>query len=241
MTQPPPPPPGWYPDPAGGGGVRWWDGRDWTAHVQPPQPHGGPRSVLLEQPVLVVEQRAKLVELTNEYAVSDGNGQQLGAVVQIGQSALRKAFRFVSRYDQFLTHRLEVRDPTGVVVVLTRPAKLVRSRVLVTGPDGRPVGEIVQATVLGRIRFDLVAGGQLVGAVQAENWRAWDFAITDAGGVEVARITKRWEGLARTLFTTADRYVVQVHRRLEEPLAGLVLAAALTVDTALKQDRRGLD
>ncbi|WP_222192435.1 phospholipid scramblase-related protein [Modestobacter italicus] len=241
MTQPPPPP-GWYPDPAGGPGVRWWDGQDWTAHVQqPPQTYGGPRSVLLEQPVLVVEQKTKLVELTNEYAVFDGHGQQIGAVVQVGQSALRKAFRFVSRYDQFLTHRLEVRDPTGVVLVLTRPAKLLRSRVQVSGPDGRPVGEIAQANVLGRIRFDLVVGGQLVGAIQAENWRAWDFAVTDAGGVEVARITKRWEGLARTLFTTADRYAVQVHRRLEEPLAGLVLAAALTVDTALKQDQRGLN
>ncbi|WP_299956036.1 phospholipid scramblase-related protein [uncultured Modestobacter sp.] len=239
MTKPPPPP-GWYPDPAGSGGVRWWDGQDWTGHVQQP-PAAGPRSVLLEQPVLVVEQKTKLVELTNEYAVFDGNGQQLGAVVQVGQSGLRKAFRFVSRYDQFLTHRLEVRDPTGVVLVLTRPAKLMRSRVQVTRPDGSPVGEIVQANVLGRIRFDLVVGGGLVGAVQAENWRAWDFAITDAGGVEVARITKRWEGLARTLFTTADRYVVQVHRRLAEPLADLVLAAALTVDTALKQDQRGLN
>jgi hypothetical protein len=86
-----------------------------------------------------------------------------------------------------------------------------------------------------------VVGGQLVGAIQAENWRAWDFAITDGGGSEVARITKTWEGLARTMFTTADNYVVQVHRRLEEPLASLVLASALTVDTALKQDERGFN
>ena len=63
--------------------------------------------------------------------------------------------------------------------------------------------------------------------------------ITDHTGQEVARITKTWEGLARTLFTTADNYVVQVHRRLEDPLASLVLASALTVDTALKQDDRG--
>jgi hypothetical protein len=62
----------------------------------------------------------------------------------------------------------------------------------------------VQANVFGKIRFDLVADGQLVGAIQAENWRAWNFAITDAAGTEVARITKKWEGLARTLFTTAD-------------------------------------
>jgi len=250
VTQPPPPP-GWYADPAGGGGTRWWDGQNWTEHVQPapappppsapPGPGYGSGPSLYEQPVLLVSQRTKLIELTNEYGVLDGRGQQIGAVVQVGQSSLKKAVRLVSNLDQFLTHRLEVRDARGPVLVLTRPAKLVRSRVVVERPDGAPVGEIVQANVFGRIRFDLVANGQVVGAIQAENWRAWDFAITDAAGVEVARITKKWEGLARTLFTTADRYVVLVHYRLPEPLASMVIASALTVDTALKQDDRGLN
>ncbi|UOX99862.1 phospholipid scramblase-related protein [Blastococcus sp. PRF04-17] len=249
MTQPPPPP-GWYPDPAGGAGARWWDGQGWTDHVQrpaapvqvPPPPvpvQHGPS--LYEQPVLIVSQKTKLVELTNEYAVMDGEGRQIGAVVQVGQSSLKKAVRLLSNLDQFLTHRLEVRDARGPVLVLTRPAKVMKSRVVVERPDGAPIGEIVQANVFGRIRFDLVANGQLVGAIQAENWRAWDFAITDAAGVEVARITKTWEGLARTLFTTADRYVVLVHYRLPEPLGSLVIASALTVDTALKQDDRGLN
>jgi len=30
---PPMPPPGWHPDPSGRHWWRWWDGRDWTAHV----------------------------------------------------------------------------------------------------------------------------------------------------------------------------------------------------------------
>jgi uncharacterized protein YxjI len=173
--------------------------------------------------------------------VYDGEGQQIGAVVEVGQSGLKKAMRLVSNLDQYMTHRLEVRDARGTVLVLTRPAKVMKSRVLVQRPDGSAIGEIVQANVFGKIRFDLVAGGQLLGAIQAENWRAWDFAITDAAGTEVARITKKWEGLARTLFTTADRYVVLVHYRLPDPLASMVVASALTVDTALKQDDRGFD
>ena len=227
----PPPPP---PPPPPGAGVA--GGQGGTAVHQ-----AVASSSLYEQPVLVVSQKTKLIELTNEYAVYAGNGQQIGAVVEIGQSSVKKALRFVSNYDQFLTHRLEVRDATGPVLMLTRPAKIMKSRVQVTRPDGQPIGEIIQANVFGKIRFDLVAGGQLVGAIQAENWRAWNFAIIDAAGTEVARITKTWEGLAKTLFTTADNYVVHVHVRLPQPLASLVLASALTVDTALKQDDRGFN
>ncbi|HQV58288.1 MAG TPA: phospholipid scramblase-related protein, partial [Ilumatobacteraceae bacterium] len=53
-------------------------------------------------------------------------------------------------------------------------------------------------------------------------------------GTEVARITKTFEGVAKTLFTTADNYVVQIHTRIPQPLNSLIVAAALSVDTALK-------
>ncbi len=32
--------PGWYPDPWGGQGLRWWDGSNWTEHVQGQPPAG---------------------------------------------------------------------------------------------------------------------------------------------------------------------------------------------------------
>ncbi|MYR58139.1 DUF2510 domain-containing protein [Streptomyces sp. SID625] len=196
---------------------------------------------LFSEPVLVVNQKAKLIELTNEYEVFDQNGNRLGVVTEIGQSALRKVVRFVSSIDQFLTHRLEIRDAYGQPqLVLTRPAKFLKSRVIVSRPDGSQVGEIVQQNVFGKINFAMNANGQQVGAIKAENWRAWNFAIVDHADNEVARITKTWEGLAKTMFTTADNYVLQIHYQLPEPLLSLVVATALTVDTALKQDARGL-
>ncbi|AWT46481.1 MULTISPECIES: phospholipid scramblase-related protein [Streptomyces] len=196
---------------------------------------------LFSEPVLVVNQKAKLIELTNEYKVMDQNGNQLGAVVQVGQSWFRKIVRFLYSIDQFMKIRLEIRDAYGQpVLLLTRPGKIFKSRVIVERPDGTPVGEIVQQNVFGKINFAMNVNGQQVGAIKAENWRAWNFAIVDHAGNEVARITKTWEGLAKTMFTTADNYVLQIHYQLPEPLLSLVVATALTVDTALKQDARGL-
>jgi uncharacterized protein YxjI len=197
---------------------------------------------LFTEPVLVVNQKTKIIELSNEYSVFDASGKQLCAVRQTGQTTLKKALRLVSSVDQFLTHTLEVTDASGTTLLtLTRPRKVFKSTIVVQRPDGSEVGRIVQENMVGKIRFGMEAGGTRLGGIQGENWRAWNFAITDAGGTEVGRITKTWEGLARTVFTTADHYVVQIHKELQEPLRSLVVASALCVDTALKQDKRGFN
>ncbi|MFI1098546.1 phospholipid scramblase-related protein [Streptomyces sp. NPDC020917] len=204
-------------------------------------PSGFGGGTLFTEPILVVNQKAKLIELVNEYSVFDQQGRTLGSVVEIGQSTAKKVLRFVSSVDQFLTHKLEVRDAQGQPqLVLTRPAKFIKSKVLVHRANGEPLGEIVQQNAFGKINFAFMYNGQKIGAIKAENWRAWNFAIVDHTEQEIGRITKTWEGLAKTMFTTADNYVLQIHRQLADPLLSMVVASALTVDTALKQDSRGL-
>ncbi|MET0727235.1 MAG: phospholipid scramblase-related protein [Acidimicrobiales bacterium] len=196
---------------------------------------------IFTEPVLVVNQKAKLIEINHEFAIYDQSGVQIGAVRQVGQSTAKKVLRFVSSVDQYLTHKLQVVDPAGnVLLALTRPAKLVKSKVIVQDGQGNELGTIVQQNAIGKIRFSLESNGQTYGFINAENWRAWNFNVRDAADTEVARITKTWEGLAKTAFTNADNFVVQIHRPLEEPLRSLVVASSLAVDTALKQDSRGL-
>jgi hypothetical protein len=207
--------------------------------VTEPAAAGG---TVFTEPVLVVNQKTKIIEVTNEYAVYDAAGRQIASVTEVGQSVLKKIIRVIGDYDQFFTHRLEVRDLTGSPqLLITRPAKIFKSKVIVEKPGLGEVGRLVQQNAIGKIRFALMAGTEQVGEMRAENWRAWDFAIVDASGAEIARIKKTFEGIAKTLFTTADNYVVRIHRQLEDPLLSLVVASALTVDTALKQDSRGLN
>ena len=208
-----------------------------SAGIGPVEGGGG---TIFTEPILVVNQKAKILEVTNQYAVFDQRGTQIASVSQVGQSAAKKLLRVVSSLDQFMTHKLEVRDAQGnLQLVVTRPRKIMKSTVVVEDASGREVGRIVQENMIGKIHFALESNGQTVGAIRAENWRAWNFRIEDASGTEVARITKTFEGIAKTLFTTADNYVVQLHRQLAQPLLTLVIASALSVDTALKQDARG--
>jgi uncharacterized protein YxjI len=200
-------------------------------------------SDLLTLDRLVFNQKAKIIEMNIDYAIRDLEGNAIGRIRQEGQSKLKKFARFVTSVDQFLTHTLAVYDASGSKVVeLTRPAKIFKSTVVVNDGTGNEVGKIVQLNMIGKIHFGLQdAKGTELGAIKAENWRAWNFSIQDPTGTEVARITKTWEGLAKTLFTTADDYLLEVSAsQLAPELRQLILASAAGVDLALKQDSRGL-
>jgi uncharacterized protein YxjI len=197
-------------------------------------------SDLLSRNVLVINQKAKLIELTDEYRIRDEEGNDIGSIREEGQSVVKKAVRLVSDLDQFLTHRLAVYDRDGTKVVeLLRPRKIMKSRVEITDGQGLPVGTIVQKNVLGKKRFALESTtGELLGAINAENWRAWDFAIEDQTGAEVGRITKKWAGLLKEGFTTADNYVLEISGQVSRELRLMMLGSAAGVDLALKQDSR---
>jgi len=193
---------------------------------------------LLDRDLVVVRQKAKLVELTNQYWLQDADGNEIGWIVEEGQSWLRKLLRLVSRLDSMLPHRLGVADASGKRVLhLYKGFSLFRSEVTVSDALEQPIGVIRQNNVFGKIRFSLEgADGAPLGELRAENWRAWDFHIADASGAEVARITKKWAGIMREGFTTADTYVLTVTPAATGPLRSLCFAAAAAIDTALKQN-----
>ncbi|HVX16707.1 MAG TPA: phospholipid scramblase-related protein [Acidimicrobiales bacterium] len=194
---------------------------------------------LFTEPILVVNQKAKLFELTNEYGIFDQHGTQIGAVREVGQSAARKVLRAVSSVDMFLSHTLQIVDAQGALVLqIVRPKAFMKNKFLVQDAQGNEIGQILQENRIGKIRFGYVVNGQKIGSLNGENWRAWKFNIRDETDAEIARVDKTWQGFAKAAFTSADNYVVQISRPLEDPLRSLVLASALSIDTALSQASR---
>jgi uncharacterized protein YxjI len=198
-------------------------------------------SDLLGHDVLVISQKAKIIEMMDEYRVFDDAGIEIGTIREVEQSTTKKAVRLFSGVDQFLTHKLGVFDSDGQpVLMLERPAKLMKSKIKVSDAEGAVRGAILQDNVVGTKHFALVDGnGDRIGTIDGENWLSWDFAIRDNTGVEIGRITKEWAGILKEGYTTADTYVLQIEAEVSSDLRLLMFASAAGLDVALKQDDTG--
>jgi uncharacterized protein YxjI len=198
-------------------------------------------SDLLSHDVLVISQKAKIIEMTDEYRVFDDAGIEIGTIRELEQSTTKKAVRLFSGVDQFLTHKLGVFDRDGQqVLLLERPAKLLKSKIKVSDAEGTARGAILQENVVGKKHFALVDGrGDEIGSIDGEHWMSWDFAIHDRTGAEVGRITKQWAGILKEGYTTADTYILQVEAEVSPDLRLLMFASAAGLDVALKQDDTG--
>ena len=184
---------------------------------------GNPDLAILNESVLVINQKGKLVELRAEYAIYNQNGLQLAAV-----------------RGKRMSSRIQVVDMNGRPLLdLRREASLLSAKVIISGANGVKIGRIVPSLSWNKIDRDFKLEGadnELIGAVFAEDrQRHREFNVQDANSTVVAHISKTRAGLAKELFTKGDNYVVNIPGPLSDPLRSLSIAAALIIDTAFHQ------
>src|SRR5690606_21219272 len=154
--------------------------------------HEQTSGTLLAQSVLVVEQKKSVLDVSTDYRIFDADGDQIGQVRQVEQGVGQKLLRFVSSVDKYLKFAFEVVDADGSVVLkLTRPPTIMKSRMLVEDGAGNPIGEIVQENILGKKHLSLVSNGAAVGEMAGKNWRDRHFSVSDITGKKVAEVSKR--------------------------------------------------
>lgn len=66
------------------------------------------------------------------------------------------------------------------------------------------------------------------------DWKGWNFRFL-SGNTELGVVTKKWGGLGKELFTTADNYIISLAGAPNPAVATLLLAAGLAIDTVLKE------
>ena len=58
-----------------------------------------------------------------------------------------------------------------------------------------------------------------------------------AGNNELAKVSKKWAGLGKELFTSADNYMLEISDEVppDNPVRQLILGAVMCIDMVLKE------
>lgn len=184
-----------------------------------------------------IDEKVNFFKFENAYRVYNDQGQEIGAIKQklsAGQKLLR-----VLLNKAMLPFMLEIQDMDGrVQASVSRGWTFWMSKITISDAQGMPVGSIKQKFKFFKPTFTILNNsGQQIGKISGD-WRAWNFDIQDANERGIGTINKKWGGLAKEFFTSADKYNVTINPDYNDPKSKMaILAGAITIDMVLKESK----
>lgn len=184
-----------------------------------------------------IDEKVGFFKFENSYQIYNEKGEDIGSIKQgltLGQKILRVLFKKSS-----LPFLLEIRDSADVLEAsISRGWTFFMSKITIKDAQGNPVGTIKQQFTLVKPVFRIFNSSEMLIATITGNWQAWDFKIKDANDNQIGTISKKWAGVAKEFFTTADKY----HVAIEEEYANyenkmVILSGAITIDMLLKESK----
>jgi uncharacterized protein YxjI len=196
--------------------------------------------VLFNRRQYFVKEHVALVKLTDTYDIFDPESQQLIGVAREEPSAWAKYARLLVK-KALLPTTLNIYENEGSPPVLSlhKGPTFFRAKVNVTDAKGTPLGRFERKLfALGGSFYVYDAAGTLMAEVKGD-WKGWNFKLVDTNGQEVGVVTKKWAGIGKELFTSADNYMISLTDAVAASpgTVALLLAASLAIDIVFKEGR----
>jgi uncharacterized protein YxjI len=193
-------------------------------------------SALLNRTIFFVKERAGLLKLVDTYDIFDpATNRQIGIAKEEPPTWAKWLRLAVKKH--MLPTCVNVYEAEGAPPVLSihRGFTFLRQKIRVSS-GGRSLGYFKSKLLsIGGGFYVFDDQDQQVAEVKG-NWKGWDFKFLTKQGREIGSVTKKWAGLGRELFTSADNYVISLNGLGANPeSAALLLAAGLSIDIVFKE------
>lgn len=192
---------------------------------------------VLNRNLYLVKEHTALFKAANAFDVFDPEtGELLLECREERLGMFTKLLRF-SDYKRMTPFHIDVRTADGEdVLSVKRGVSLMRSSVQVLNDHDEVVGGFKQAffSIGGKFAV-LGADGQPLCTLKGK-FTGWDFKF-ERNGRQLARVTKKWSGLGKELFTSADNYVLSIDEAVppDNAIRTLIFAAVMCIDLVLKE------
>ena len=191
----------------------------------------------LNRNVFLVKEHVGMFKAANNYDICD---PETGDVIMLCREenlgALTKFFRF-TKYKRMTPFDIRITTPEGQQLVrVTRGLTFLRSKVTVLNGNDEVVGGFSQKLLAIGGAFDVLDQDDQVICSLKGKWTGWDFRFV-AGDTEFAHVTKKWAGIGKEFFTSADNYILKIADTVppENRVRLLILAAVMCIDMVLKE------
>jgi uncharacterized protein YxjI len=192
---------------------------------------------LLKHNLFFIKEKVGLFKASNNYDIYDPNTRQLIMECrEVKMGLLTRILRF-SEIKRMTPFAIEVRSAQGEkIITVKRGVSILLSNVEVLDENDLLVGKFKQRFLSIGGRFDVEdADGKVVCSLKG-NWTNWDFRFEGQQG-ELAHVSKKWAGLGKELFTTADNYMLSINASVgqQDFARQLILGAVLCIDMVIKE------
>jgi len=193
---------------------------------------------ILSKNIFFIKEHVKMFKAANSFDVLDPETKQI--VMECREEDLgffTKMLRFtdfkrMTPFKMVIKSNLEEK-----MVTVRRGVSIFLSDVDVLDENDLLIGRFKQKLFSIGGKFQVLDASDRPLCMLKGKWTSWDFKFVSNDGKEFATVTKKWSGLGKELFTTADNYILQISSEVpaENPLRKLILSAVMCIDLVLKE------
>jgi uncharacterized protein YxjI len=193
---------------------------------------------ILNRNLFFVKEHVGLFKAANNFDIMDpDNGEIILNCREDNLGFITKILRF-TKYKRMTPFDVQVRTPDGQQIVrITRGVSIFISNVKVLDENDKPIGGFKQKFFSLGGAFTVMDADEKPLCMLKGKWTGWEFKFITDDGKEFAEVTKKWAGLGKELFTSADNYILKISEDVppDNPVRQLILAAVMCIDMVLKE------
>jgi len=193
---------------------------------------------LLNRNLFFIKEHVGIFKASNSFDIFDPESKQV--ILECREERLgffTKMFRFTD-YKRMTPFEIDIRVPGGQkLITVKRGISWLLSKVDVLDENNNLIGKFKQRFFSIGGKFEVMDANEKPLCMLKGKWTSWDFKFITANNKEFATVTKKWSGLGKELFTSADNYILQISPEVpaDHPLRMLIMAAVMCIDLVLKE------
>ena len=192
---------------------------------------------VLNRNVFLVKEHVGMFKAANNYDIHDPQTGDI--IIECREDRLgfiTRLLRFTD-YKRMTPFDIQIRTPGGNQIVrITRGVSIFLSKVEVLDEHDQVIGGFKQKLFSIGGSFNVLDANDNPICMLKGKWTGWNFKFM-SGDTELAHVTKKWAGIGKELFTSADNYILEITESVpaDNPIRQLILAAVMCIDMVLKE------